>query len=144
MGQRRTYPQVVCQVGDSFSAASHHLVVSSRPWLKLRVLRKRNTIQRNWLPNFAAGCRKVLKTKRSFRKGLSLAETERKVLFKLLCVKTRNTSVCSVHETVTSMRKMTSRRMKKKLHLHTITSGLSNYLNWAVVSFRWNMRKINL
>ena len=46
---------------------------------------------------------------------MNLAETERNVQFKLVCVKRRNTSVCSLYETVMSMRKLMSRRMKTKL-----------------------------
>jgi hypothetical protein len=93
---------------------------------------------------FASGCRKVLKTKRSFRKSLSLAETERNVQFKLVCAKRRSISVCSLYETVMSMRKLMGRRMKMKHSLHSNVSWLSNYLSWAGVSFYLNMPKINL
>jgi len=116
MRQRRRQPQAVCQVGDSFSVASCNLVVSSRPWLKLCAIRKRTTVKRNRLSGFAAECGKILKMKRRFREGLSLAETEINVQFKLVCVKRRNTSVSSLCETVMSLRKPMSGRMKTKLH----------------------------
>ena len=129
--QRIKHPGDVFQVCDCFSVASYPLVLSSKPWFKLCALRKRTKIQRNWLPGFAAGCHKVLKTKRIFLEGLSLAATERNFQYKLLCVKSRNTAVCSLYDTVMSMRELMSRRMKTKLPLHTITPGLSCYLNWA-------------
>jgi len=120
MRQRRRQPQAVCQVGDSFSAASYKLVISSRPWLKLCAIRKRTTIKPNWLSNFAAGCvkTKVPRIFESCRKGkkcwVQIGVCKKEKHFCLLIVWD-----CYADE------EADEQEDEDETPLHTITSGLS-------------------